>query len=51
VFGPDGRVALALTLFGFRDALPAREVPALAERLLEATAAVTKTVHGRAPET
>jgi DNA-binding IclR family transcriptional regulator len=51
VFGPDGRVALALTLFGFREALAAREVPALAERLLEATAAVTKTVHGRVPET
>jgi DNA repair protein RecN (Recombination protein N) len=27
------------------------DVAALAERLLEATAAVTKTVHGRAPET
>jgi DNA-binding IclR family transcriptional regulator len=50
VFGADRRIALVLTLFGFRDALPAREVPRLADRLLESTQRVTKTLHGRPPE-
>ncbi|MBV8950690.1 MAG: hypothetical protein JOZ99_07435, partial [Actinobacteria bacterium] len=50
VFNADGGIALVLTLFGFRDALPARAVPALAERLLESTERVTKVLHGRVPD-
>lgn len=49
VFNADGGIVLVLTLFGFRDALPARAVPALAERLLESTERVTKVLHGRVP--
>ena len=49
VFGADGRVALALTLMGFRHQLTAEQVPEHAERLRAATRAVTEAVHGRDP--
>ena len=49
VFGPDGRVELALSLFGFERALPGDQVAAYAERLMQATRAVTKSIHGREP--
>lgn len=50
VFGADGRVALALTLMGFRQQLTADQVPRHAQRLIEVTLAVTKSIHGRIPE-
>ena len=50
VFAADGRVALALTLMGFRQQLTADQVPQHAGRLLAATAAVTRSIHGRTPE-
>jgi DNA-binding IclR family transcriptional regulator len=50
VFGSDGRVALTLTLFGFRQPLRADEVPRYAKRLLEATANVTRAIAGREPD-
>ncbi len=50
VFGPDGRVALALTLFGFRDPLDAEDLARYAERLREATRRVTAAIHGREPQ-
>jgi DNA-binding IclR family transcriptional regulator len=50
VFGPDGDVALALFLIGFRGQLTAEEVPRYANRVLEAAATVTKAIHGRPPE-
>ena len=49
VFGPDGGVVLALSLFGFRGPLSAEEVEDYGQRLLQATAAVTKSIHGREP--
>ena len=49
VFGPDGRVELALSLFGFGRPLRADEVAAYGERLMQATRAVTKSIHGREP--
>ena len=49
VFGADGRVALALTLMGFRHQLTAELVPEHAERLRAATRTVTQAVHGRGP--
>lgn len=50
VFGPDGEVVLALTLIGFRGELDAGRIPALGERLQAAALAVTKSIHGRAPD-
>jgi DNA-binding IclR family transcriptional regulator len=49
VFGPDGRVAIALFLVGFGHTLSGAAVADHGERLLEATAAVTKSIHGVAP--
>ncbi|MCU1460536.1 MAG: transcriptional regulator, IclR family [Acidimicrobiales bacterium] len=49
VFGADGRVALALTLMGFRHQLSADQVPEHAARLRQATLAVTRSIHGRLP--
>ena len=49
VFGADGRVALALTLMGFRHQLSADQVPELADRLRAAALAVTRSIHGRVP--
>ena len=49
VFGADGRVALALTLMGFRHHLSADQVPEYADRLRKAALAVTRSIHGRLP--
>jgi DNA-binding IclR family transcriptional regulator len=49
VFGPDGRVALALFLIGFRGQIPARDVPRYAERLVAEANAVTAGLHGIVP--
>ena len=49
VFGADGRVALALTLMGFRHELTAEQVPEYAERLRAATGIVTQAIHGLGP--
>lgn len=49
VFGPDGRVVLALTLFGFSGQLQAGQIPVLGERLRSAAGAVTRAIHGRPP--
>lgn len=49
VFGADGRVALALTLMGFRHQLSAGQVPEHADRLRAAALAVTQSIHGRVP--
>jgi DNA-binding IclR family transcriptional regulator len=49
VFGNDGRVALALTLMGFRHELTAEQVPEHGARLQVATRAVTRAVHGKEP--
>ncbi len=49
VFGPDGRVTLALFLIGFQGDIAASEVPRYADALMNACARVTELVHGRAP--
>lgn len=49
VFGPDGDVVLALSLFGFAGAITGKQVETYGERLLEATRNVTKSIHGREP--
>lgn len=49
VFGPDGAVALALTLIGFRGQLRVERVPAIGERLLDAARTVTKAIGGKVP--
>lgn len=50
VFGADGSVVLALSLFGFPAAsLTAEEVPRYGDRLLQATDAVSRAIHGRRP--
>jgi DNA-binding IclR family transcriptional regulator len=49
VFGADGTVVLALSLFGFPASLTAEEVPRYGNRLLQATDAVSRAIHGRRP--
>ena len=49
VFGPDGRVALALFLIGFRGQIAADEVPRYAERLVEEATEATSRLHGVVP--
>ena len=49
VFGPDGRVALALFLIGFRGQIAADEVPRYAERLVEEATEVTASLRGVIP--
>ena len=49
VFGTDGRVALAVTLFGFRSPLPGRDVGPMAARLCEETRSVTTAIGGCEP--
>jgi DNA-binding IclR family transcriptional regulator len=49
VFGADASVQLALSLFDLPPAVAAEEVPMLGERLMRATAAVTKAIGGREP--
>ena len=48
VFGPDAKLVLALTVFGFGNPVTADVVPRHAERLLEATGWVTEAIGGRA---
>lgn len=50
VFDVQGAVPLAIYVLGFRDALTARQVPEIAERLLKATDAITESIHGRRPD-
>ena len=49
VFGPDGKVALALFLIGFRGQIPASEVPRYADRVVEAATRVTAQLRGVVP--
>jgi DNA-binding IclR family transcriptional regulator len=49
VFGPDGKVALALFLIGFRGQIRADEVPRYAERLVEEAMTVTQGLRGVVP--
>jgi DNA-binding IclR family transcriptional regulator len=49
VFGPEGDVVLALFLVGFRGRLTGAEIEDHGERLLHATRAVTKSIHGTPP--
>jgi len=50
IFGPTGRVNLALFLIGFQGDIPAAEVPRYAERLRYSCAAITEKVGGREPD-
>lgn len=50
VFGPEGGVVLALTLFDLPVQLAADQVPDLAHRLVDAAATVTKAIGGREPD-
>lgn len=50
VFGPEGTMVLALSLFGFRAPLDASQLARAGERLLAATRAVTDAMHGREPD-
>jgi DNA-binding IclR family transcriptional regulator len=50
VFGPEGSVVLALTLFDLPGQLAADQVPELADRLVDAAATVTKGIGGRVPD-
>lgn len=49
VFDADGRVAILLALLGYGGALTGTEVTVLADRLMQAAATVTASVHGRLP--
>jgi DNA-binding IclR family transcriptional regulator len=50
VFGPDGAVAMAIGLVGFPDPLDARSLLRAGERVRAAAAAITRAIHGRAPD-
>lgn len=50
VFGPDGRVVIALFLIGFHGDIPSDEVPRYAERLMLAASRVTDSIGGREPQ-
>jgi DNA-binding IclR family transcriptional regulator len=50
VFGSEGSVVLALSLFDLPAQLAADQVPELADRLLDAAATVTKAIGGRIPD-
>jgi DNA-binding IclR family transcriptional regulator len=50
VFGADGSVVLALTVFGFEGVMSADQVPEYGERLRETTRMVTKAIHGSEPD-
>jgi DNA-binding IclR family transcriptional regulator len=49
VFDAHGDVALGVFIVGFRDAVPAEQVPEVAERLMKATGAITESIHGCEP--
>lgn len=50
VFGADGEVVLALSLFGFRGRITGRDVERHGRVLREACDRVTESIHGREPE-
>jgi DNA-binding IclR family transcriptional regulator len=50
VFGPDGAMTMALSLFGFRDRIDATELARAGNRLLAAARAVTRALRGREPD-
>lgn len=49
VFGTEGNVVLALSLFGFRGRLDSRQVDAYGTAVREACHRVTTSIHGREP--
>jgi DNA-binding IclR family transcriptional regulator len=50
VFGPDERVAMVLTLYGFQKQLSGADIDALATRLTATTREITFAVRGRHPD-
>jgi len=50
VFGPDERVAMVLTLYGFQKQLTGADIDALATRLTATTREITFAVRGRHPD-
>jgi DNA-binding IclR family transcriptional regulator len=50
VFGPDERVAMVLTLYGFQKQLSGADIDALAARLTATTREITFAVRGRHPD-
>jgi DNA-binding IclR family transcriptional regulator len=50
VFGPDGTVAMAIAMFGFRGPLDTDELTRAGNRVVAATRAVTDALHGRDPD-
>jgi DNA-binding IclR family transcriptional regulator len=51
VFGPDARVVLALTVFGFRDPLGPDDLARIGGELMAATGRITRSIGGRPPAT
>lgn len=49
IFGPDGRVALVLSLYGLPDRSTADEIGRLVDRITEAARSVTEAIGGRVP--
>lgn len=49
VFGPDGAMAMALSLFGFRGPVDAAALTEAGNRLLAGSRAVTRTLRGQEP--
>jgi DNA-binding IclR family transcriptional regulator len=47
VFGPNGEVALALALIGFRGALSGAAIRGYGERIRDSALLVTRETHGR----
>lgn len=47
VFGPDGRVALELSVSGMRTDMPLRDIESLVDALRNATLRITHQIHGR----
>ena len=50
VFGPDERVAMVLTLYGFQKQLSGSDIDKLASRLTATTLGLTFAVRGRHPD-
>lgn len=50
VFDPDGRVEIALSLFGFSGRISGRQVERLGSELRDACDRVTRATHGRVPD-
>jgi DNA-binding IclR family transcriptional regulator len=49
VFGRDGQVIIAISMFDFPPVLTGTEVKTAAERLVQVARRVTKSIHGRSP--